>query len=117
MGGSKPKRSAWVSLSVGPRGAKYTIGPRGDRATVGIPGTGLSYTTTGGKRRDESCGGGDDDGSGVVESQEGMAGTHQPSKAETFIGYGLGVLLLGLGLCMIAAAIVVIVAGVRWILA
>lgn len=35
------------SLSLGPRGAKYTTGPRGDRATVGIPGTGLSYTSTG----------------------------------------------------------------------
>jgi tetratricopeptide (TPR) repeat protein len=33
-----------ASLSLGPRGAKYTISPRGNRATAGIPGTGLFYT-------------------------------------------------------------------------
>lgn len=33
-----------ASLSVGPRGAKYTVSPRGNRSTVGIPGTGLFYT-------------------------------------------------------------------------
>lgn len=32
------------SLSLGPRGAKYTISPRGNRATAGLPGTGLFYT-------------------------------------------------------------------------
>ncbi|MBW1717377.1 MAG: DUF4236 domain-containing protein, partial [Deltaproteobacteria bacterium] len=35
-----------MSLSFGPRGAKFTTGPRGKRATVGIPGTGLFYTST-----------------------------------------------------------------------
>lgn len=33
-----------ASLSLGPRGAKYTISPRGNRATAGIPGTGMFYT-------------------------------------------------------------------------
>lgn len=33
-----------ASLSLGPRGAKYTISPRGNRATAGLPGTGLFYT-------------------------------------------------------------------------
>lgn len=33
-----------ASLSVGPRGAKYTISPRGNRVTAGLPGTGLFYT-------------------------------------------------------------------------
>jgi tetratricopeptide (TPR) repeat protein len=33
-----------ASLSLGPRGAKYTISPRGNRATAGIPGTGLFYS-------------------------------------------------------------------------
>ena len=27
-----------ASLSLGPRGAKYTISPRGSRATAGLPG-------------------------------------------------------------------------------
>lgn len=30
-----------ASLSLGPRGAKYTISPRGNRATAGLTGTGL----------------------------------------------------------------------------
>ncbi len=33
-----------ASLSLGPRGAKYTVSPRGSRATFGLPGTGLFYT-------------------------------------------------------------------------
>jgi tetratricopeptide (TPR) repeat protein len=33
-----------ASLSLGPRGAKYTISPRGNRATAGLTGTGLFYT-------------------------------------------------------------------------
>ncbi len=42
-----------VSVSFGPRGAKFTVGPGRSRATVGIPGTGLFYTTTlpGGRSR------------------------------------------------------------------
>ena len=37
---------SFPSLSIGPRGMKYTISPRGKRMTFGLPGTGLSYTTT-----------------------------------------------------------------------
>jgi len=33
-----------TSLSVGPRGAKYTISSRANRATAGLTGTGLFYT-------------------------------------------------------------------------
>jgi tetratricopeptide (TPR) repeat protein len=33
-----------ASLSLGPRGAKYTISPHGNRVTAGLPGTGLFYT-------------------------------------------------------------------------
>jgi tetratricopeptide (TPR) repeat protein len=33
-----------ASLSLGPRGAKYTVSPRGNRATLGLTGTGLFYT-------------------------------------------------------------------------
>ncbi len=33
-----------ASLSLGPRGAKYTISPRGNRATAGLPGMRLFYT-------------------------------------------------------------------------
>lgn len=33
-----------TSLSIGPRGARYTFGTAGSRTTIGIPGTGLSYT-------------------------------------------------------------------------
>ena len=105
------------SLSVGPRGAKYTIGPRGDRATIGIPGTGLSYTSTGSHHRDKSGGAEEDESADGMKTQEGMTTPHQPSKAETFFGYALGVLLFGVGLCMIAIAIIIIVAGLRWILA
>jgi hypothetical protein len=43
------KRSSSVSL--GGRGFHYTIGTHGTRTTVGLPGTGLSYTSTGGSRR------------------------------------------------------------------
>lgn len=43
------------SLSLGPRGAKYTISPRGNRGTVGITGTGLFYTVHDRKRA--GCGG------------------------------------------------------------
>lgn len=39
-----------TSLSLGPRGAKYTISPRGNRATAGLPGTGLFYTVHDRKR-------------------------------------------------------------------
>ncbi len=39
-----------ASLSLGPRGAKYTISPRGNRVTAGIPGTGLFYTVHDRKR-------------------------------------------------------------------
>ncbi len=39
-----------ASLSLGPRGAKYTISPRGNRATAGVPGTGLFYTVHDRKR-------------------------------------------------------------------
>ena len=39
-----------ASLSLGPRGAKYTISPRGNRATAGLPGTGLFYTVDDRKR-------------------------------------------------------------------
>ena len=39
-----------ASLSLGPRGAKYTISPRGNRATAGLPGTGLFYTVHDRKR-------------------------------------------------------------------
>ena len=39
-----------ASLSLGPRGAKYTISPRGNRGTVGLPGTGLFYTVHDRKR-------------------------------------------------------------------
>ena len=39
-----------ASLSLGPRGAKYTISPRGNRATAGITGTGLLYAIHDGKR-------------------------------------------------------------------
>ena len=46
-----------ASLSLGPRGAKYTICPRGNRATAGTPGTGLFYTVHDRKR----SGGGRDD--------------------------------------------------------
>jgi hypothetical protein len=40
-----------ISLSAGVRGARVTVGPRGVRRTVGIPGTGISYTSTGAKAR------------------------------------------------------------------
>lgn len=43
-----------ASLSVGPRGAKYTISPRGNRATAGLTGTGLFYTVHDRKRTE--CG-------------------------------------------------------------
>lgn len=33
-----------VSLSLGPRGAKYTLSTKGHRGTIGIPGTGMSYS-------------------------------------------------------------------------
>jgi tetratricopeptide (TPR) repeat protein len=33
-----------ASVSLGPRGAKYTISPLGNRVTAGLPGTGLFYT-------------------------------------------------------------------------
>ncbi|WP_034642916.1 DUF4236 domain-containing protein [Desulfovibrio inopinatus] len=33
-----------VSVSAGPRGAKYTEGKKRRQFTLGIPGTGLSYT-------------------------------------------------------------------------
>jgi hypothetical protein len=39
------KRGA--SVSVGPRGAHVTLGKRGVRESVGIPGTGISYTSSG----------------------------------------------------------------------
>ncbi|MEI4233215.1 DUF4236 domain-containing protein [Roseovarius sp. D22-M7] len=39
-----------ASLSVGPRGAKYTISPHGNRATAGLTGTGLFYTVHDRKR-------------------------------------------------------------------
>jgi len=39
-----------ASLSLGPRGAKYTISLRGNRATAGLPGTGLFYTVHDRKR-------------------------------------------------------------------
>jgi len=39
-----------ASLSLGPRGAKYTISPRGNRATAGLTGTGLFYTVHDSKR-------------------------------------------------------------------
>ena len=39
-----------ASLSLGPRGSKYTISPRGNRATAGLPGTGLFYTVHDRKR-------------------------------------------------------------------
>jgi tetratricopeptide (TPR) repeat protein len=39
-----------ASLSLGPRGAKYTISPRGNRATAGLTGTGLFYTVHDRKR-------------------------------------------------------------------
>ncbi len=35
------------SVSVGTRGAWETVSDRGARTTVGLPGTGLSYTTSG----------------------------------------------------------------------
>ena len=35
------------SLSLGPRGAKYTVGMSGQRGTVSLPGTGLFYTVRG----------------------------------------------------------------------
>jgi hypothetical protein len=38
LSGSEP------SVSVGPRGFRYTIGSKGTRVTAGIPGTGLSWT-------------------------------------------------------------------------
>ena len=108
------------SLSVGPHGARYTIGPRGDRATVGIPGTGLSYTSTGSHCRDGGAAGSDGDESAATmeDGQEvSLPAPHQPSPAETFLGYGLGLLLAGLGLCLVAVAIIIVVAGLRWILA
>lgn len=43
-----------ASLSLGPRGAKYTISPRGNRATAGLPGTGLFYTVHDRKARQSS---------------------------------------------------------------
>lgn len=33
-----------ASVSVGPRGLRYTVGSKGTRVTAGIPGTGLSWT-------------------------------------------------------------------------
>jgi hypothetical protein len=39
-----------ASLSLGPRGAKYTISPHGNRATAGLTGTGLFYTVHDRKR-------------------------------------------------------------------
>jgi len=39
-----------ASLSLGPRGAKYTISPRGNRATAGLTGMGLFYTVHDRKR-------------------------------------------------------------------
>lgn len=36
-----------VSTSLGVRGARVTVGNGQTRTTVGVPGTGLSYTTTG----------------------------------------------------------------------
>ena len=39
-----------ASLSLGPRGAKYTISPYGNRATAGLTGTGLFYTVHDSKR-------------------------------------------------------------------
>ena len=38
------------SLSVGPRGTRYTVGRHGQRATIGIPGTGMYYTRKSGDR-------------------------------------------------------------------
>lgn len=40
-----------LSLSLGPRGAKYTISPLGNRTTLGIPGSGLFYTEKHGRSR------------------------------------------------------------------
>lgn len=41
-----------LSVSGGPRGAKFTVGPRGTRRTIGLPGTGFYYTEhTSSKRR------------------------------------------------------------------
>ena len=39
-----------ASLSLGPRGAKYTVSPRSNRATAGLTGTGLFYTVHDSKR-------------------------------------------------------------------
>jgi len=39
-----------ASLSLGPRGAKYTISPHGNRMTAGLTGTGLFYTVHDSKR-------------------------------------------------------------------
>jgi len=39
-----------ASLSLGPRGAKYTISPNGNRMTAGLTGTGLFYTVHDRKR-------------------------------------------------------------------
>jgi hypothetical protein len=39
-----------ASLSLGPRGAKYTISPRGNRATAGLTGMDLFYTVHDSKR-------------------------------------------------------------------
>lgn len=36
------------SISIGPRGLKYTLSRRGKRVTFGLPGTGLSYSTRSG---------------------------------------------------------------------
>ena len=41
-----------ASVTVGGKGKKHKISTNGtSRTTVGIPGTGISYTTTGGKKK------------------------------------------------------------------
>ena len=50
-----------VSVSAGPRGAKFTLGTSGTRATVGLPGSGLHYT--------------------VLNPHKKLLGGHQSSKA------------------------------------
>ena len=86
-----------ISLSAGVRGARVTVGPRGVRRTVGIPGTGISYTSTGAKARTRR-----------VEGDEQAEQTGEPAQARqqmmdsaslipvlvTGVGMMLGVALL-----------------------
>jgi len=75
-----------ASLSLGPRGAKYTISPRGNRATAGLTGTGLFYTVHDSNR---ACRGGVAPATAVPQRDKLTLGFFQrlfiPAKERRFI--------------------------------